>query len=134
MAPPIPGPKTTSTSAVMSRAATPRERKMDMPYTFQNGRSSSISYMTFIASITERNAPETPHKASRSETSAPTVNAPSALVPAMLKSWSSSKPTTSFGSTIRACSMRVFRRSGAPKRPSRESRKTAKGKSAKSPL
>jgi len=87
-APPISGPKTTSTSAQRSSAATPKERKMEISNCFQSGLSSSISYMTFIASMTERNAPDTPHKASRSETTAPRVNAPWALVDAIPRSWS----------------------------------------------
>src|SRR5829696_6338010 len=55
---PMDSPKTTSTSAPSSRTTTASDMKIESPYTFQKGLSSSTSYMTFIASITERNAPE----------------------------------------------------------------------------
>src|SRR5918911_2407000 len=71
-------PKTTSTSAPTRRMVTASDMKMESPYTFQKGLSSSTSYMTFIASITERNAPETPQRASKIEMIAPNVKARSA--------------------------------------------------------
>ena len=66
-------------------ATTASEIKTESPYTFQNGLSSSTSYMTFIASITERNAPEMPQRASRIEMIAPKVKALSAWLWVMLK-------------------------------------------------
>src|SRR5215204_4457965 len=71
-------PKTTSTSAPRRRTITASDMKIESPYTFQKGLSSSTSYITFIASMTERNAPETPHKARRIEMIAPKVKALSA--------------------------------------------------------
>ena len=62
---------------------------MESPYFFQNGLSSSTSYMTFIASITERNAPETPQRASRIEIMAAKVKVSSAWLLVMLRSCSS---------------------------------------------
>ena len=75
---PMDPPKTTSTSAPSSRTTTASDINIERPYTFQKGRSSSTSYMTFIASMTERNAPETPQRASRIEMIAPNVKALSA--------------------------------------------------------
>ena len=82
---PIDSPKTTSTSAPTSRTTTASDMKIESPYTFQKGLSSSTSYMTFIASITERNAPETPQRASAIEMIAPNVKALSAWLWVMLK-------------------------------------------------
>jgi hypothetical protein len=62
-----------SASAKRRSAAVPKERSTESRYRFQVGRASSISYMTFIAFITERNAPETPHRVKRNETIAPAV-------------------------------------------------------------
>src|SRR5215210_881541 len=72
---PIDLPKTTRTSAPIKSTITESDMKIESPYTFQKGLSSSTSYMTFIASITERNAPETPQSASRIERIAPKVKA-----------------------------------------------------------
>ena len=128
MAPPISGPKNDITSAVMRRAATPKERKTESR---RPSRTTGLLDLVHDVHrlITERNAPETPNKASRSETIAPAVNSPLCPGLAMLKSWSSSRPTTSFGSTIRACSLRESSGDpGATKRPSRRAGDRRRGK------
>src|ERR687889_1708941 len=96
---PIGSPKTTSTSAPSSKTITASDMKMESPYTFQKGLSSSTSYITFIASITERNAPETPQRASAMEMIAPKVKALSAWLRVMLRSWPSIKSVADCGAT-----------------------------------
>src|ERR671917_1020687 len=96
---PIDSPKTTSTSAPTSKTTTARDMKMESPYTFQKGRSSSTEYITFIASITERKAPETPQRASAIETMAPNVKALSAWLLVMPRSWPSTKLVADSGTT-----------------------------------
>src|SRR5215213_2076703 len=96
---PMDSPKTTSTSDRMSKTTTASDIKMESPYTFQKGLSSSTSYITFIASITERNAPETPQRASSTEMMAPKVKALSAWLWVMPRSWSSINVAADFGIT-----------------------------------
>src|SRR5215204_4493477 len=96
---PMDSPKTTSTSAPTSKTTTARDIKTESPYTFQNGLSSSTEYITFIASITERNAPETPQRASATETIAPNVKALSAWLLVMSRSWSSTNLVADSGTT-----------------------------------
>src|SRR3712207_965550 len=85
--PPMEPPKITMPKAVTMRMTTARDIKIERPYTFQKGLSSSTSYMTFIASMIERKAPETPHKASAMEMIAPNVKALSAWLSVMERSW-----------------------------------------------
>src|SRR5918997_1779769 len=131
---PMDSPKTTSTSAPSSKTTTASDMKIESPYTFQKGLSSSTSYMTFIASMTERNAPETPHRASRMEIMAPMVKALSAWLWVMLRSWVSMNFVAVCGTTPESLSIMVLTRSVALKRPSRESKKVKNGKMAKSAL
>src|SRR5215218_3011083 len=125
---PIDSPKTTSTRAPTSKTTTARDMKMESPYTFQNGLSSSTEYITFIASITERNAPETPQRASATETIAPNVKALSAWLLVMPRSWSSTSVVADSGSTPESLLTVVLTRSLALKIPRSESRKVKKGK------
>src|SRR5215210_3241693 len=127
-------PKTTSTSAPSSKTTTARDMKIESPYTFQKGLSSSTSYMTFIASITERNAPETPHRASRTEMIAPKVKVLSAWLWVMLRSWPSINFVADSGATPLSLSIMVLTRSVALKSPKSDNRKVKKGKIANSPL
>jgi hypothetical protein len=55
--------------------------------------------MTFIASMTERKAPETPQRASRIETIAAKVKALSAWLSAILRSWPPMNSDADSGST-----------------------------------
>ena len=90
--------------------------------------------MTFIASMTERNAPETPQSARRIEIMAPRVKVLSAWLCVMLRSWFSIKLNAPGGTTPEILSSMVLTRSVAFKRPNSESRKVKKGKMAKSAL
>src|SRR5215211_7353820 len=131
---PMDSPKTTRTSAPSSKTATASDMKIESPYTFQKGLSSSTSYMTFIASITERNAPETPQRASKIEMIAPTVKALSAWLCVMLSNWPSINFVADCGATPESLSTMVLTRSVALKSPRSESKKVKKGKIAKRPL
>src|SRR5919107_827580 len=131
---PMDSPKTTSTSAPTRRTTTASDMKIESPYTFQKGLSSSTSYMTFMASITERNAPETPQRASRIETIAPKVKALEAWLLVMLSNWSSINLVADCGTTPVRLSTMVVTRSVALKSPRSESRNVKNGKTANSPL
>src|SRR5215213_1370097 len=131
---PIDSPKTTSTSAPSSKTTTASDMKIESPYTFQNGLSSSTSYITFIASITERNAPETPQRASAIEIIAPNVKALSAWLCVMLRSCPSLNFVADCGTIPESLSTMVLTRSVALKSPNSESKKVKNGKIAKRPL
>src|SRR5918995_3831137 len=131
---PMDSPKTTSTSAPTSKTTTARDIKMESPYTFQNGLSSSTEYITFIASITERNAPETPQRASAIEMIAPKVKALSAWLWVIPRSWSSTNMVADSGTMPESLLTVVLTRSVALKIPRSESRKVKKGKTANSAL
>src|SRR5919107_3122829 len=131
---PMDWPKTTSTSAPTNRMITASDMKMESPYTFQKGLSSSTSYITFIASITERNAPETPQRASAIEMIAPKVKALSAWLWVMPRSWVSTNFVADCGITPESLSTIVLTRSVALKMPRSESRKVKNGKTANSAL
>src|SRR5215204_386928 len=131
---PMGSPKTTSTRAPTRRTITASDMKIESPYTFQKGLSSSTSYMTLMASITERNAPDTPQSASKIEMIAPTVKALSAWLWVMLSSWPSTNFVADCGATPESLSTMVLTRSVAWKSPRSESKKVKNGKIAKSPL
>src|SRR5215210_6623585 len=131
---PMDSPKTTSTRAPTRRTITASDMKIESPYTFQNGLSSSTSYITFIASITERNAPETPQSASKIEMIAPKVKALSAWLRVMLSNWPSINVVALCGTTPERLSTTVLTRSVALKSPRSESKKVKNGKTAKRPL
>src|SRR5918997_3556983 len=95
--PPIEPPKITMPKAETMRMTTASDIKMESPYTFQKGLSSSTSYITFMASMIERKAPETPHRASAMEMIAPKVKALSAWLLVMERSWSSMKAVADAG-------------------------------------
>src|SRR3954452_24981112 len=131
---PMGSPKTTSTSDPSSKTTTASDMKMESPYTIQKGLSSSTSYITFIASITERNAPETPHRASAIETIAPKVKALSAWLWVMPSSWCLIKAVADSGTTPESLLTIVLTRLSALKMPRSESKKVKNGKIANSPL
>src|SRR4051795_7345677 len=131
---PMDWPKTTSTSAPTNRKITASDMKMESPYTFQKGLSSSTSYITFIASITERNAPETPQRASAIEMIAPKVKALSAWLWVMPRSWCLIKAVADSGTTPESLLTIVLTRLSALKMPRSESKKVKNGKIANSPL
>src|SRR5918994_72871 len=131
---PIDSPKITSTSAPTRRTITASDMKIESPYTFQKGLSSSTSYMTFIASMTERNAPETPQSASRIEMMAPNVKALSAWLCVMLSNCPSINFVADCGAIPESLSTMVLTRSSALKSPRSESKKVKNGKIAKRPL
>src|SRR5215210_4949463 len=131
---PMGSPKTTSTSDPSSRKTTASDIKMESPYTFQKDLSSSTSYITFIASITERNAPETPQRASAMEMIAPKVKALSAWLLVMASNWSSMNAVADSGTTPESLSTIAVTRLVALKMPRSESRKVKNGKMANSAL
>src|SRR5918995_3652240 len=131
---PMDCPKTTSTRAPMSKMTTASDMKMDRPYTFQKGLSSSTSYITFMASITERNAPETPHRASATEMIAPKVKALWAWLLVMLSNCPSMNVVADCGTTPESLLSVVVTRSVALKMPRSESRKVKNGNIANSAL
>ena len=90
--------------------------------------------MTFIASMTDRNAPETPQRARSIEIIAAKVKALSAwlLVSGMI--WFSMKVVAYSGNAPETCFSMSVTRLVALKRPSSESKNVKKGKMAKSAL